>query len=98
MFSGAGRHLGRGSLLDHKLAVVLPGHGGDEELSSDQAVCLSVVGGVLDTPEEYAGPTFQTPELSSFRRCISQRPSGKGIIARERRPSAGLPRFRRSLR
>src|SRR5206468_12016641 len=98
MLSRASRHLGRSSLLDHKLLGDLPGHCGDEELPSDKAVCLSTVGGSLDTLEKHAGPAFQTPELSAFGRCISEGQSAKEIIARERRRSASLPGFRRSLR
>src|SRR5438477_9534981 len=56
MLSRASRHLGRSSLLDHKLLGDLPRHCGDEELPSDKAVCLSTVGGSLDTLEKHAGP------------------------------------------
>src|SRR5438270_11952888 len=98
MLSRASRHLGRSSLLDHKLLGDLPRHCGDEELPSDKAVCLSTVGGSLDPLEKHPGPAFQTPELSAFGRCISEGPSAQEIIAGERRRSASLPRLRRSLR
>src|SRR5439155_11269161 len=98
MLSRASRHLGRGSLMTHKLLGDLTGHSGDEELPSDKAVCLSTVGGSLDTLEKHACPAFQTPELSAFGRCISEGPSAQEIIAGERRRGASLPRLRRSLR
>src|SRR5438105_14495782 len=97
MLSRASRHLGRSSLLDHKLLGDLPGHCGDEELPSDKAVCLYTVGGSLDTLEKHAGPTFQTPELSAVDGCISKGPSVQEIISGDHHASENLRRRRRPL-